>query len=66
MVEYILQSTAKALLELELCNSNCIHICPHITLSSYCSSKVNVAEWLVSMLALQWSSVLLSPFPLLS
>jgi len=34
MVEYTLPATAKALLEL-FCHWNCIHLCPHITLSSY-------------------------------
>ena len=37
---------AKALLRL-FCNLNCIHLCPHITLSS--ESNVNIVEWLVSM-----------------
>ena len=33
------------------CNSNCIHLCPHITLSS--SSNANIVEWLVSMPAVR-------------
>ena len=32
-------------------NSNCIHRCPHITLSSSCN--VNIVEWLVSMPAVR-------------
>ena len=32
-------------------NSNCIHRCPPITLSS--SSNVNIVEWLVSMPAVR-------------
>jgi len=41
---------AKALLR-QFCNSNCIHLCEHITLSS--SSNVNIVEWLVSIPAVQ-------------
>ena len=44
--EVATQSMAKVLLRL-FCNSNCIHLCPHITLSS--SSNVNTVEWLVSI-----------------
>ena len=50
MVVYILPSTAKALLGI-FWNSNCIHRCTHITLSS--SSNVNIVEWLVSMPAVR-------------
>jgi len=53
MVVYILPSNAKnakTLLGL-FCNSNCIHVCSFITLSS--SSNVNIVEWLVSMPALR-------------
>ena len=46
MVVYILPSNAKTLLGL-FCNSNCTHLCAHITLSS--SSNVNVVQWLVFM-----------------
>ena len=46
----ILPSMAKALLG-QFCNSNCIHRCPHITLSS--GSNVNIVEWLVSMPAVR-------------
>jgi len=46
MVVYILPSNAKTLLGL-FCNSNCIHICSHMRLSS--SSNVKIVEWLVSM-----------------
>jgi len=46
MVVHILLSNAKTLLGL-FCNSNCIHLCSHITLSS--SSNVNIVEWLVSV-----------------
>ena len=46
----MLPSNAKAVLGL-VCNSNCIHLCSHITLSS--SSKVNIVEWLVSMPAVR-------------
>jgi len=46
MAVHILPLMAKALLGL-FCNSNCIHLCPHMTLSS--SSNVNLVEWLVSM-----------------
>jgi len=46
MVVYILPSNAKTLLEL-FCNSNCIHLSSHVTLSS--SSNANIVEWLVSM-----------------
>jgi len=42
----ILPSVAKDLLRL-FCNSNCIHLCSHTTLSS--SSNVNIVERLVSM-----------------
>jgi len=42
----ILPSTIKDLLTL-FCHSNCIHLCPHVTLSS--SSNVNTVEWLVSI-----------------
>jgi len=51
MVVYILPSNAKTLLGL-LCNSNCILLCSHITLSS--SSNVNIVEWLVSMPAVRF------------
>ena len=37
---------AKALLR-QFCNSNCIHVCEYITLSS--SSNVNIVAWLVSI-----------------
>jgi len=47
---YILPSIAKALLGI-FWNSNCIHRCPHITLSS--SSNVNIVEGLVSMAAVR-------------
>jgi len=50
MVVYILPSNAKTLLGL-FCNSNCIHFCLHITLSS--SSNVNIVEWLVSISAVR-------------
>jgi len=46
MVVYILPSIAKTPLEL-FCNSSCIHLSSHITLSS--SSNVNIVEWIVSM-----------------
>ena len=46
MVMYILPSNAKTLLGL-FCNSNCIHLCSHITLSSI--SNVKIVEWLMSM-----------------
>ena len=46
MVVYILPSNAKTLLGL-FCNSNGIHFCLHITLSS--SSNANIVEWLGSM-----------------
>ena len=46
MVVYILPSSAKTQLGL-FCNSNCILLCSHITLSS--SSNVNIVEWLVSI-----------------
>ena len=54
---------AKALLR-QFCNSNCIHLCPHVTLSS--SSNVNIVEWLVAMPVVEvfFGSALLSPFPL--
>jgi len=48
---YSLPSIAKALLGI-FWNSNCIHRCPHITLSSS-SSNVNIVEWLVSMPAVR-------------
>jgi len=41
---------AKTLLGL-FCNSNCIHLCSHITLSF--SSNMNIVEWLVSMPAVR-------------
>ena len=50
MVVYILPSNAKTLLGL-FCNSNCIHLCSHITLSL--SSNVNIVERLVSMPAVR-------------
>jgi len=50
MVVYILSSNAKTLLWL-FYNSNSIHLCSHITLSS--SSNENIVEWLVSMLAVR-------------
>jgi len=50
MVVCILLSMAKALLRL-FWNLNCIHLCPHLTLSS-CSS-VNIVELLVSMPAVR-------------
>jgi len=50
MVVYILPPNAKTLLGL-FCNSNCIHLCSQITLSS--SSNVNTSEWLVSMPAVR-------------
>jgi len=46
MIVYIFPSIAKTLLGI-FCNSNCIHRCPHMTLSS--SGNVNIVEWLVSM-----------------
>ena len=46
MVVYNLPSIAKVLLGI-FWNSNCIHRCPHISLSS--SSNVNTVEWSVSM-----------------
>ena len=46
MVVYILPSNAKTLPGV-CCNSKCIHLCSHITLSS--SSNVNIVEWLVSV-----------------
>jgi len=50
MVVFILPSNAKTLLGL-FCNSNCIHLCLHITLSF--SSNVNIVGWLVSMPAVR-------------
>jgi len=50
MVVYVLPSNAKTLPGL-YCNSNCIHFCSHITLSSI--SNVNIVEWLVSMSAVR-------------
>ena len=50
MVVYILPPNAKTLLGL-FCNSNCIHLCSHIMLSS--SSNVNRVQWLVSMPVVQ-------------
>ena len=50
MVVYILPSNAKTLPGL-FCNSNCIHLCSHITLSS--SSNVNIVELLVSVPAVR-------------
>ena len=50
MVMYILISNAKTLLEL-FCNSNCIHLCSYITLSS--SSNENIVEWLIFMSAVR-------------
>ena len=50
MVVHILPLNAKTLLGL-FCNSNCIHLCSHITLS-FCSN-VNMVEWLVSMPAVR-------------
>jgi len=50
MVVYILPSNAKPLLEL-FCNSICIHLSSHITLSS--CSNVNIVKWLVSMPAVR-------------
>jgi len=46
MVVYILPPNAKSLLGL-FCNSNCMHLCSHIMLSS--SRNVNILQWLVSM-----------------
>jgi len=46
MVVYNFPSIAKALLGI-FWNSNCIHRCPHITLSS--STNVNIVEWSGSM-----------------
>ena len=46
MILYILPSNAKTLLEL-FCNSNCIYICSHMTLSS--SSNVNIVQRLGPM-----------------
>ena len=43
-VVYILPLMAKALQGL-FCISNCIHLCPHITIISF--SNVNTVEWLV-------------------
>jgi len=52
MIVYILPSNAKTLLGVGLfCNSNCIHLRSHTTLSS--SSNVNIVEWLESMPAVQ-------------
>ena len=48
--ECILPWMAKVLLR-QFCNSNCIHLYEHITLSS--SSKVNIVEWLASIPAVQ-------------
>ena len=45
MIVYILPSNAKTLLGL-FCNSNCICLCSHKTMSF--SSNVNIVEWLVS------------------
>ena len=50
MVVYILPSNAKTLLGL-FYNSDCIHVCSHITLSS--SSNVNTVEWLMCMPAVR-------------
>jgi len=50
MVVHILPSNAKTLLGI-FCNSNCIYLCSHITLSF--SSNVNMVEWLVSMPAVR-------------
>ena len=50
MVVFILPSNAKTLLGL-FCNSNCTHLCSHITLSF--SGNVNIVEWLVSMPAVR-------------
>jgi len=50
MAVHILPLNAKTLLGL-FCNSNCIHLCSHITLSF--SSNSNIVEWLVSMLAVR-------------
>ena len=44
--ECILSWMTKALLR-QFCNSNCIHVCEYITLSS--SSNVNIVAWLVSI-----------------
>jgi len=48
--ECVLPWMAKAL-QRQFCNSNCIHLCPHITLNS--TSNVNTVEWLVSIPAVQ-------------
>jgi len=57
----ILPSNAKTLLGL-FCNSNCIHLCSHITLSS--SSNVNLLSGSCLSLLCDCSLVLLSPLPL--
>ena len=57
MVVYILPSMAKALLG-QFYNLNCIHLCPHITLSS--SSNVNTIDRLVSMSMIWMVSVYVS------
>jgi len=51
MAVHILPSNAKTLLGL-FCNSNCIHLCSHIMLSSS-SSNVNIVERSVSMPAVR-------------
>jgi len=50
MEVHILPSKAKTLLGL-FCNSNCIHLCSHVTLSF--SGNVYIVEWLVSMPAVR-------------
>jgi len=61
----ILPSMEQALLR-QFCNSNCIHLCAHITLSSTSNVKVNIVEWLVSTayLLCKCSLILLSTFAL--
>jgi len=45
-----IQQLSKTLLVL-FCNSNCIHLCSHITLSF--SRNLNIVEWLVSIPAVR-------------
>jgi len=52
MVVHILSSNAKTLLDL-FCNSNCVHLCSHITLSKSSSSNMNIDEWLVCRTAVR-------------
>ena len=60
--ECIFPWMAKALLR-QFCNSNCIHLCAHIMLSS--TTNGNIVEWLVSIwLLCKCSFILLSPFAL--